>query len=1857
MTTRQDNVEEIFPLSPLQTGIFMHALEAAGSGVYFEQYCARLTGRFDPEIHRQAWERVVQRHGVLRTSFVWEGLPSPFQVVERSVALPWTELDWRAHDETERKARLDAYLAEDIARGFDLARGPLLRLAVIRMDEAEWMAVLGIHHIVMDGWSGGIVMAEASAIHHALAKGQAVSLPPAPSYRRYVDWIASRDDTAARDYWSRQLAGFDAPTVLPMDRAPFRAPGAASGHGWRETGLERAASDALAAFAANAGVTVNSVLQAAWALLLARYCGQDDILFGTTCATRPDAIEGIERMVGLLLNTLPVRLRVDQGVSAAAWVRRVQDVLVEARAHDHVALAGLRSFTELRDGQPLFETLTVFENYPAPASAKGDGDLTVEPLEGFEKTSYPLNLMAFPGAEIRLRVLHDPKRFSAPAVEALLRHLTTLLAAFAAHPDRLLADMDLLQEDERNVILGWSRGPVSPAPPPGGFLERVDSVAAARPLAVAAADGRGELTYEDLIRHSFALAARLKEAGVEAGDIVGLHMAPCRLWPASVLAVLRVGCAWMPLDTVYPADRLARMIDDSGCRVVLTDRDTPPPGFIGTTIRIDDVALSEQDRTDLVWDYPAPETPSYVIFTSGSTGRPKGVINSHASLANLMCALERDLSPDDGIRVLQFASFNFDISVLDLVLALCRGGSLHLAERAAMADPARLTDLIADRRITHALIPPVMLRLLEPAAVPDFHSVMVAGDVCPADLGAQWSADRRFFNFYGPTEAAVYVTSAAYIDGRTERGIGRPVANCQVLVLDGAGRLCPAGVPGEIHILGASLSRGYLKQPEETAARFIQLPGKGTAYRTGDLAAWDTDGYLQYMGRMDSQVKIRGFRIELGEVEAALKRIETVEDSIVLAVGETTERQLVGFAKPAENYCKQEAERQTARWRQTYDKVYDAIAAAPLHPSRNFEIWTTNYNDKAIPTEEMERWADAGAERLAALAPRRVLEIGCGQGLILFRLIDACDSYVATDFSAAALECIRRRAGDARNAKLTLVEGEAAELDPGAEGPFDLVILNSVIQYFPDETHLRKVLDRVIPHIAPGGALFLGDLRDLALWEAHHAAIQWHRAGPGLSAGAFLERMQARLRTESELLVHPGFVDRYCHGLDRKTWRTTLAKGGDYDNELSQFRFDALIRFDREADDSEAAAVVDLTPADLAPRRLSDLLAATGGQLVIGRGLRRGAAVFSSSLADAAAAAPEADLADLAQRLGKPDDLGTTPARIVRAARDAGWHCNVHVPKSGDPAQLLAVFTRSHRTPTPLPSSVAGIAESGLAPCNVPAPGGGFLDLEADLKQGLSETLPSYMIPSRIHVLSRWPVTPSGKIDRAALALLAKSAPESSLQLGLLASSRTPPTTPTEIAVAALWAEILGTTAIQSDDNFFALGGHSILAAQLANRIRADLKPGFRTDHIYDHPVLSDLAARIDDDRIDKRPMDLGAETLLPPRICANATPPEEHPDRALLTGATGFVGSHLLAALRADRRTRVVCLVRAHDPARAFDRLTAAFVANGLDTTVLREGVEVVPGDLEAPDLGLDTAGRRLVREDCGAIYHCGAHVDFLHPYDSLKAANVNSLVTLLDWTARGRGKSLHHVSTMGVIDHRADTEPVDEADPLESWQGLDGGYNQSKWVADSLARRAQARGLAVSVYRLGSVTGSHGAAICNRTDLIWRLAQAYALLEARPDLDLDPDLDMALDLTPADDVAASLVALSRRRQNWGRIFHLASDSPVSWNDIAAAMARQGMPLESLPVADWLELAQARLEKGGDANLAVVLPILFGDAVPSMRRILHEASSKAMATAGRGIASVDAHLLERYIAWLRDRWESDRGKNPGRSAHQAARP
>ena len=244
-----------------------------------------------------------------------------------------------------------------------------------------------------------------------------------------------------------------------------------------------------------------------------------------------------------------------------------------------------------------------------------------------------------------------------------------------------------------------------------------------------------------------------------------------------------------------------------------------------------------------------------------------------------------------------------------------------------------------------------------------------------------------------------------------------------------------------------------------------------------------------------------------------------------------------------------------------------------------------------------------------------------------------------------------------------------------------------------------------------------------------------------------------------------------------------------------------------------------------------------------------------------------------------------------------------------------------------------------------------------------------------------------------------------------------------------------------------------------------------------------------------------------------------------------------------------------------------------------------------------------------------------------------------------------------MGIIDHRAGTEPVDEADPLDSWQGLDGGYNQSKWVADSLARRAQARGLAVSVYRLGSVTGSHGAAICNRTDLIWRLAQAYALLEARPDLDLDPDLDMALDLTPADDVAASLVALSRRRQNWGRIFHLASDRPVSWNDIAAAMARQGMPLESLPVADWLELARARLEKGGDANLAVVLPILSGDAAPSMRRILHEASSKAMATAGRGIASVDAHLLERYIARLRDQWESDQGKNPVRAAHQAARP
>lgn len=1792
----KDNIASLFGLSPLQEGIFFHSLSESGTGTYFEQYQARLKGDFNPDLYQKAWQAVLDRHDILRTSFVWEGLPKPYQIVEKKATLPWTCLDWQSISSEAQSNKLDLFLKEDIARGFDLARGPLLRMTLIQMTANEWVAVLSIHHIIMDGWSGTIIMGESSACYNALSQNQPISLPTAPSYQQYVSWLENQDKSKARDYWATQLADYDNPLILPMDQAPFSATEESDQYLRLDKILPGDETEKLKKFASQQGVTLNSCLQAAWAILLSKYCRRPDILFGTSCATRPTEIDHIDHMVGLLLNTLPIRLTIQNDLSSADWVRHVQVKLAEARSHDYLSLTELRGYTDLNQGEPLFETLTVFENYPSVSGSTDDGRLSVEIADGFEKTSCPISLMGFPGDEIALRILYDGHRFESADIERLLGHLSQILYAFADFPDQILADLTYLCQDEINLIQSWCQGDNIVPSDGGDFLKAIHHFAQKTPdyLAVSAEDG--SLSYQALLQKSGDIADLLTNHNIGSGDIVGLYLEAGYLWPATVLAVLSVGAVWLPLDPAYPDKRLDYLISDSKCRAIIT-ADLPPSRlqtrFEGPLISLSSLPAQSQ-RSGLSIPEYQPDNPAYLIYTSGSTGTPKGVLNSVQGLGNLMTALQHSLSISSEIpHVLQFASLNFDASVLELVLALSNGGCLHLSQRSKMADPQMLSDILISRKITHALLPPTMLRLLNPSQLPDFRNVIVGGEACPDDLAALWQQDRHFYNFYGPTEAAVYTIAACYYQ-QSVAGIGRPVANTTAQIIDENGGLCPIGVPGELIIGGPSLALGYHHQPELTADKYrsrhpLSDGGITRFYYSGDLASWDQQGNIHYLGRLDDQIKIRGYRIEPAEIEAVIQSHPAISDSIVLPIEHNGQQDLAAFIHPAPETLTRLKQEQVDIWRQRYAEIYQELGAAPLHPSQNFHGWTTNYTNADIDIEEMQAWADHTAQQLKDLNPKRILEVGCGQGLLYFRLIDHCQHYTAIDFSQDALDCIQKRAETDHLNKTSLHVADAADIDLANDQKFDLIILNSIIQYFPDETYLRQVLNSLRPHMDAEGIIFLGDLRNLAMARAHHTMIQWQQLQNGITNEynhdgnqQFLKNIQARLHTESELLLHPNFADHFAKSAFPQAQGISFCKPGFYDNELSQFRYDSLIFLAPE--NTEPVSHTSISAKGFSADEIRKTLNDNPDPIIELRELTLSAHEFTDFIYDQAEKNPEDSISDIATRYA-PSKRPLSSADLNRIAEETDYYCYITPPQSR-PNNLSVLFgkkTALNRSELLIRyAQLCATQHTDLQPslCNLPFQMGQQNATEKKLRQYLKHKLPQHMIPSQLLTIYVWPKTPNGKIDRQKLLASALTARQ---QLPDVAEK---PETETEKYLAQIYQNLLGLDTISRQSDFFQLGGHSILAAQLAFRIRADLWADFPTNGVYETSDIAALAQRIDQKDQEDTLLDLRKDSLLPAHIARLETAPPLQPDHIFLTGATGYVGCHLLATLLEQTKAQITCLSRDVDKDRFMDRIKQQFDIHKIKSALPPDRVKLCKGDLSLPQLGLSEPDLNWLENECQAIYHCGAWVDFLHPYKTLKAANVDSLKTILTMVSTGCPKSLHYISTLGIIDHSQPIEDIHENSPLEDWQGLAGGYNQSKWVADRCARRAIDRGLPVSIYRLGSITGSADAGICQETDLIWRLCQAYATLGAYP------PSPVTLQMTPVDDVACAIVALSQSPQIHTKIFHLTGAHIVTWPSLIEVMQAIGYKLTAMPAEQWLQSASDYLDHHQNDNLSAILPI-----------------------------------------------------------------
>lgn len=1406
-TPRRPPAREAYPLTPMQQGILFHSLSESARDLYVQQLAFPMTGELDTEAWAAAWRTVVERHDVFRTAFAWRGLPEPLQVVGERVRLPLESLDWRGEDDgRERLARLKV---EERRAGFELSRAPLLRLKLVRLADAEYHCVWTWHHILLDAWSVPLVLGDVFRAYHGHRQGRA-PLPPAPRpFREMVAWQRDRDLSSAERFWRRTLAGFHTPTPLVGARPAEAADRDDAGYGLDFLTLDPRLIERLRQAARRLLVTLNTLVQAAWALVLQRWGGGGDLVFGTAVATRPPELPGAESMVGLMINTLPVRVRIAPGRPLGPWLERCQAEQAAARHHELTPLADIQSWSDVARGQPLFETLLVVEDFPSGLTDLGAGELEPGEVEFVERASFPLTVTLTVRHDCRLGVGYDLARFERPAMLRLLEHFRTLLDGLAdARGETLVGRLDPLPDEERRRLTGaWSRAPEplrarhlgAPRAVHLHFARR----AAETPDAVAVIfDDGGEetaTTYGQLAAEARLYARALRARGVEAGDRVVLCLEPSVARLALVLAVLEAGAAWVPVEADLPTERLRFTVDDCGARLLVAEA-----GRVSELHRPEaevfadspEALRAEAEASDATGGREAvevgPDHLAYIIYTSGTTGRPKGVAVSHRSLQHLVEAQIEAFEIGRESRVLQFASLSWDASVSEIFTSLLAGARLYAGTRRVLTPSHELMERVRRWGITTVTWPPSVLASLPVVDLPVLRTLVSAGEICPAPLVGKWSAVPRFLNAYGPTEATVCATYLDIEDRQSQPSVGRPLGDARAYILDRQMAPVPTGVAGTLFLGGPGLALGYWNRPARTATSFVPDPFAAEPgerlYDTGDVARFRDDGEIEIVGRMDDQIKVRGVRIEPGEVEAALREEPWIRDAAVTVLGDAPEdRRLVAFVVPSSD--------------------------RPHVPAATFEWWPSIaeylvYDElayHAMTSDERRNESYRGAFR-QVVRDRVVLEVGTGPEALLARfcLEAGARKVYAVELLQETYALARRRVdqlglGD----RIELIHGDATRIElpeaaevcvseivgaiGGCEGA--AVIQNGV-------RHLLTADAAVVP--AASSTLYapveLPDelLDELAFGElparyverifedlGYRFDLRLSVRGLGcehlLAEPAVFEHLDYRGPTDPEPRHETEFVVRRAGRLDGfLVWLTLDTGAGD--------RLDILRH-------EHCWLPVFLPAFDAAEQiRGGDRIRSVSEARLCEDGLHPDYLVHGTVL-----------------RGGRePEAFRYTSPHHQRVFRATPFYDRMF---AGD------VIPRKENSSEPVAGSPDPVA----------------------VKESLRRRLPAHLIPSTVVTLDQLPLMASGKLDRPALQSLAvaPAAPRGKSE---------PLQDGTERAIAAIWADTLQVEVADRRTNFFDHGGHSLLLLKVQDRLRADLGVDLPVTELFQLPTVEALA-------------------------------------------------------------------------------------------------------------------------------------------------------------------------------------------------------------------------------------------------------------------------------------------------------------------------------------------------------------------------------------------------------------------------------
>jgi amino acid adenylation domain-containing protein len=1506
------------PVSSAQRRILFLDELVPGSAFYTNVNPFLLQGPLDVPVLAHCLTEIVERHHVLRTSFpAADGVRT--QRVDPAdpggIRLP--VIDLRALDPADRERAADRIIELEHGVPFDLSGGSPARFRLLALAAERHILVASFHHVAVDGWALAVFREELDALYEAFLLGLPSPLAPLPlQYADYSraeqEWSRGAEAEAQLAYWESRLRGAPPEIGLPFDRP--RPPSQSHRGATRCFTVPPEVAQNLRRTGGERGATLYMVLLTAFAIVLGRYSGQQDVVLGGAIANRRR--EGLQSLIGFFANTLLFRIDLSGSPSTTfgELLGRVRQSCLEAYAHQETPVDAIaeRLFPERDLGRnPLYQVNFTLHNTPTLDGAMAELAVTRLDTESHAaRFDLDLGVLESPrGLECSLHYATD--LFDGSTTARIAESFQLLLGQVAHDPECPVSALPLMSEHElRRVLVEWNDTAAAEAPA-ATVDELFEAQAARTPGAVAIETATGaELTYAELDEAADRLARHLARRGARRGDIVAVLLENSAELVTALLAILKAGAAYLPLDPGHPHPRIEGALEDSDAAFLITRGDVRPEFGTGRarprTIRLDEHQPTVAELGDTRIDRAGVTADDllYLIYTSGSTGRPKAAMLTHRNIINYLTWAAETYAPGSGRGVPLHSSPAVDLTVTSIFTPLLAGARLIIPAAAARVPGAALRALAeTEQDLALLKLTPSHLRLLEQMELPRglatlARTVVIGGEALYEESiprGAGDNGGPRIFNEYGPTETAVACTAHQLGAGGNPFGrvpIGTPIRNTRVYVLDAQLAPVPVGVVGELHVGGSGVGLGYWRRPAATAEHFIPDPfgpePGARLYRTGDYVRYLPNGDLEYLGRRDEQVKVRGYRIELGEIAAALESHEAVRQCAVDVIRATDDAapasgddEIVAFLcldgdpTPDVGEARQREADAVAEWREVYDDLYGGLRGGS-DPSFNVAGWASSYTGQPLDQAAMRTWLADTVERIRELKPRRALEIGCGTGMILSRVAEACESYTGTDQSPAAVAYVR---STLRTSSAGAVEIRAAAADEsfadGAE--YDAVLINSVAQYFPSADYLVEVLRKAVDAMPGGGHVFLGDLRSLPLLELFHTSVEAHKASARTSVAELRSRIRRATALEPELCLDPRLF-----GALRRHWPEisdvrVLPKRGDYHNELSRFRYDVVltVRGDGTAQQPQppvAATRLDLPePLDLKTLRhrleterpeLVELHEISNARLSALVGLRR---LVETSAPATTVGDLRARTQDLAEPGVEPGDLWNLSADY---AIELSW-LGARADGSFD-AVLRRHGAATRESPRPRPTADLDPAAYANDPLRRRAEAAAVPVIAAWLR----ERLPEPMLPTRYVLLPELPLAPSGKIDHAALRELAADH-SAAARPALRASAR--PLTETERAVAAIWRELLDCGEPTSEDDFFGLGGRSLLVLQMVFRIRRAFGIALPVRAPFERQKLGELATLVDELRGSDGARNDSA-VRRPKLVPSGAGPDELHP-------------------------------------------------------------------------------------------------------------------------------------------------------------------------------------------------------------------------------------------------------------------------------------------------------------------------------------------------------------------------------------------